>query len=238
MSKSMNLSILAIETCSETCSVAVSHNDKQHQLISKEPRGHADNILPLIDKIMHKADLQLSDLDVIAFSRGPGAFTGVRVGTAVAQGLSLATKLPLVAVSSLAVLAQTSYRVTGIKRCIAALDARMSEVYIGFYQLSDKGCMLAEQDDQVAPAVSVNCGNEQKHLDNSDVWQGYGPGWSNYPEQMKQRFTNWSLQLPETLVYPEAIDLLSLAELEYQEGRLLDPAEAIPVYVRDNVVRS
>ncbi|MFT5520688.1 MAG: tRNA threonylcarbamoyladenosine biosynthesis protein TsaB [Enterobacterales bacterium] len=238
MSKSMSLSILAIETCSETCSVAVSHNDITHQLISTVPRGHADNILPLIDKIMDKAGLQLSDLDVIGFSRGPGAFTGVRIGTAVAQGLSLASKLPLVAVSSLAVLAQTSYRVTGIKHCIPALDARMSEVYLGFYQLNDKGCMVAEQDDQVAAAESVNCEKEQQYLEGAHVWQGYGPGWTNYPEQINKRFADWSVEVPKTLVYPEAIDLLALAELEYQEGRLLDPAEAIPVYVRDQVVRS
>jgi tRNA threonylcarbamoyladenosine biosynthesis protein TsaB len=234
----MSKSILAIETCSETCSVAVSHNGKLHQLISTEPRGHADNILPLTDKIMDQAGLELSELDVIAFSRGPGAFTGVRVGTAVAQGLSLATKLPLVAVSSLAVLAQTSYRVTGNKRCIAALDARMSEVYLGFYKLGDNGCMMAEQDDQVAAAESVNCKNEHKYLDDSELWQGYGPGWTNYPEQIKQRFNKWSFELPKALYYPEAIDLLSLAEFEYKEGRLLDPAQAMPVYVRDNVVRS
>ena len=234
----MSLSILAIETCSETCSVALSHNGESRQLISSEPRGHADNILPLIDNIMHKAGIQLTDLDVIAFTRGPGAFTGVRIGTAVAQGLAVATKLPLVAVSSLAVLAQTSYRVTGSKSCISALDARMSEVYLGFYQLHDNGCMVAEQDDQVAAASAVICADEHNYLKSGQKWQGYGPGWTNYPEQMAKRFDQWSLQIPETLVYPEAIDLLYLAEIEYQEGRLLDASEAIPIYVRDQVVRS
>jgi tRNA threonylcarbamoyladenosine biosynthesis protein TsaB len=237
MNKTASKSILAIETCSETCSVAVSHKGKSHQIISIEPRGHADNILPLVDKVLNEANLQLNDLDVIAFTRGPGAFTGVRIGTAVAQGLSLATKLPLVAVSSLAVLAQTSYRVTGNRRCIPALDARMSEVYIGFYQLNDNGCMVAEQADQVVDAASVNCENEQHYLENPQCWQGYGPGWTNYPEQIKQRFAHWTIDSPKALVYPEALDLLSLAEVEYGEGRLLQPEQAIPVYVRDQVVR-
>ncbi|PCJ45620.1 MAG: tRNA (adenosine(37)-N6)-threonylcarbamoyltransferase complex dimerization subunit type 1 TsaB [Gammaproteobacteria bacterium] len=233
----MSLTLLAIETCSEACSIALLIDGKVSQLVSNEPRGHADHVLPFVEKLLRQADISLKNLDAIAFTRGPGAFTGVRIGTSVAQGLALSSNLPLIAVSSLAVLAQTSYRHTDLTHCIPALDARMSEVYVGFYQLDNNDCMVELENDQVAPALDIACSNEQNIIAQSDHWQGYGPGWTNYPDQMQQRFSNWKVAYPEGLFFPEALDLLTLAEAQYQDGKLLDPAEAMPVYVRDKVVR-
>lgn len=234
----MKSSILAIETCSEICSVALFYKGSQLQNISTEPRGHADSILPMIHQLLKKADVSLKQLDAIAFTRGPGAFTGVRIGTSVAQGLSVATDLPLIAVSSLAVLAQGSYRETGNDHCLAALDARMSEVYFGLYSLNDDGLMAATQADQVATACKLQCFSEQKQIQDRILWQAAGPGWHNYSLSMQQRFKNWQLEWPKQLSYPLAKDLLTHAEVHYIAGKLLDPADALPVYIRDKVVRN
>lgn len=233
----MTKSILAIETCSETCSVALVHGDKQNQLLSDEPRGHADNVLPMIDKLLSSAQLSLDQLDAIAFTRGPGAFTGVRIGTSVAQGLAVGANLPVIAVSSLQVLAQGSYREEGISRCLAALDARMSEVYFGAYELNEHKLMIAVQDEQVNSGENIVCVNEQKAIAEQNSWQARGPGWNNYIDEMKSRFSQWNINFPEQIIYPQAIDLLTLAQWQFANGDLLDPEHALPVYVRDQVVR-
>ena len=119
------------------------HGGDTQQVQSLEPRGHASNILPMVDELLTQYQVNLSELDAIAFTRGPGAFTAVRIGTSVAQGLAVGANLPLIAVSSLAVLAQGSYRVSGTERCLTALDARMSEVYFGIYQLNEDKLMAA-----------------------------------------------------------------------------------------------
>ena len=229
----MTKSILAIETCSESCSVALHHQNIQYQQISTEPRGHADNVLPMVEQVLADAKISLKSLDAIAFTRGPGAFTGVRIGTSVAQGLSLGTNLPLIAVSSLAVLAQGSYRGTSSENCLAALDARMSEVYFGQYQLNSDGLMVALQDDQVASPNAVTCVDEDKQVSEQNEWYTAGAGWLNYSDDMIQRFKDWNTQSQSERLYPEAIDLLTLAQWHYANGDLLDPAEALPVYVRD-----
>jgi len=234
----MHHSILAIETCGENCSVAVTIGGNTQQLLSTEPRGHADNILPMIEQLLQQLKVNINDLDAIAFTRGPGAFTGVRIGTSVAQGLAVATALPLIAVSSLAVLAQGSYRETENKQCLAALDARMSEVYFGMYQLNNNGLMVAVQEEQVAAPVQIDCKNETVIIAEKQQWQAIGPGWINYEEAMQQRFQKWQLHCPERIQFPQAIDLLCIAQSHFAQGKLLDPADALPVYVRDQIVKS
>ena len=233
----MSKSILAIETCSESCSVALLHQGKQQQIISTEPRGHANNVLPMIDTVLAKAEIKLSELHAIAFTRGPGAFTGVRIGTSVAQGLAVGANLPLIAISSLAVLAQGSYRATGNTRCLATLDARMEEVYIGVYQLNENKLMTAVQDDQVAAAEQIGIADEQIQISLQSNWQAVGSGWNNYQQAMSERFKDWHISHSTQLEYPEAIDLITLADWHYDNGDLLDAAEALPVYIRDQVVR-
>ncbi len=230
--------ILAIETCSESCSVALLFNGEQQQQISTEPRGHADAVLPMVERLLQQADIRLKQLDVIAFTRGPGAFTGVRIGTSVAQGLALATDLPLIAVSSLAVLAQGSYRETAKKHCLAALDARMSEVYFGVYQLNKAGLMLSTEEDQVAKPENVLLKEEKKLLSSSKSWQVAGAGWVNYKHALQERFRVWNLLEQKHFPYPQAQDLLTQANWYFDNDQLIDPAQAIPVYVRDKVVRS
>ncbi len=230
--------ILAIETCSESCSVALLYNEEHQQQISTEPRGHADAVLPMVEQLLRQADISLKQLDVIAFTRGPGAFTGVRIGTSVAQGLALATDLPLIAVSSLAVLAQGSYRETAIKYCLAALDARMSEVYFGVYQLNMAGLMLSTEEDQVVNPENVLLKEEKKLLLSSKCWQAAGVGWVNYKDALQERFSEWNLLEQKYCPYPQAQDLLTQANWYLKNDHLIDPAQAIPVYVRDKVVKS
>ncbi len=232
----MTITLLAIETCSESCSVALLHNGEHQQLLSTQPKGHADNVLPMVEQLLAQAELSMSGIDVIAFTRGPGAFTGVRIGTSVAQGLALATDLPLIAVSSLAVLAQGCYRETESKYCLTALDARMSEVYFGIYRVNEAGIMVSTQEDQVAKPLGLQIATEDEYISKQHNCQAMGAGWVNYPDQMRQRFKLWKLREQEHFPYPEAQDLLTQAIWLFEKNEVVDPAQALPVYIRDKVV--
>ena len=130
--------LLALETAQQGCSVAIWSN---HQCISfehnQDPRAQTQQILPMIVTVMAAHNLKWSDLDAIAFSRGPGAFSGVRIGATVTQALAWVHHLPVIPVSSLQALAQRAYQTTGIQQVSAVLDARMNEVYCADYQLKD-----------------------------------------------------------------------------------------------------
>jgi tRNA threonylcarbamoyladenosine biosynthesis protein TsaB len=131
--------ILAIDTSGEACSAALLTEKGLQQRLALEPRRHADLILGMVAALMEEADLRLRDLDALAFGRGPGSFTGVRIATAVVQGLAFGADLPVVPVSTLAGLAQGQHRRQGARQCLAALDARMGELYWGRYVLDSSG---------------------------------------------------------------------------------------------------
>src|SRR5688572_16016384 len=142
--------ILAIETATEACSVALLHGGKTLQRFEHRPQAQADLVLPMIEAVLSEAGLKTQDLDAIAYGRGPGSFTGLRIAAAVTQGIAVATGLPVIPVSTLAVIAQGVYRVHGREKVIAAIDARMQEIYWGYYRLQN-GLMTAVGDEQVSP---------------------------------------------------------------------------------------
>jgi tRNA threonylcarbamoyladenosine biosynthesis protein TsaB len=124
--------LLALDTATEACSVAVLHDGRVHSHYEVIPRLHAQRLLPMIKQIMAEAGAPLSAIDAIAFGRGPGAFTGVRIAIGVVQGLAFGLDRPVLPVSNLAVLAQGAYRLHGARQVAAAIDARMDEVYWGW----------------------------------------------------------------------------------------------------------
>lgn len=127
----MSTRILAIDTATEACSVALYNQGETLAHFELCAREHTQRILPLVQQILAEAGLSLKQLDALAFGRGPGSFTGVRIGIGIAQGLSLGAELPLLPVSTLQTMAQGAYRQTGADRVLAAIDARMGEVYWG-----------------------------------------------------------------------------------------------------------
>ena len=142
------IKLLALETATEHCSVAIWQRDGagQMQCIARRqhaPRQQTELILPMVDELLAESGLALTQLTALAYSCGPGAFTGVRIAAAVAQGLAFGAGLPVVPVSSLQTLAQAAYRQYGARAVLAAFDARMQEIYAGAYVLGADGLMQA-----------------------------------------------------------------------------------------------
>ncbi|MEL0036249.1 MAG: tRNA (adenosine(37)-N6)-threonylcarbamoyltransferase complex dimerization subunit type 1 TsaB [Gammaproteobacteria bacterium] len=229
----MNASILAIEASSETCSIALQHHDKTYQRSTDIPRGHAKHILPMIQDTLAEADCPTNQLDVIAVTNGPGAFTSVRIGVAVCQGLASALRCPVISVSSLAVMAYQALTESGCRSALVALDARMDEVYFGAYSLDSDGLPEPLQPDCVSKPEQL----ELAHHDALDSLCVTGMGWDAYAIEMTTRFSDYDYQRL-AFQFPSAVSLLAIAEQKYQAGAYHDVTELIPVYLRDQVVHS
>ena len=224
------LRILAIETATAACSAALYIDGKISESHAQAPREHALLILPMIDALLAEAGVPVGALDAIAYGRGPGSFTGVRIAASVVQGIAFAADLPVVAVSTLATLALGAMRTTGAHRVMAALDARMAEVYWGLY---------AREEPDALPRLlgeECVCAPETVALPESGVWTAAGSGWASYRQALLERAgQRVSGVLPD--LEPRAGDLVSLAAQGYRQGAVLRPEEAVPVYLRDTVVR-
>ena len=219
----MFIKMLAIESATDSCSVALRVGKNTKQSLSMQPRSHSELILPMVDELMSEAGLEIKQLDAIAFGCGPGSFTGLRIATGMVQGLAFGSNVPVVAVSSLAVLAQTAYRLYGIKNLISSFDARMNEIYWAVYCQNEQGLMSLQGQEKV-------CLPEDVALEIDNVMFGAGSG-GIYLEVFQKKYPqikDWILEC-----VPEAIDLLDLAVAEYQKGNCLSPEKAIPVYLRE-----
>jgi len=218
--------LLAIDTATEACSAALLVDEQLTERVEIAPRGHADLLLPMVESLLGEADLVLADLDGIAFDRGPGSFTGVRIGASVVQGLAFAAALPVFPVSSLAALAQALIREGGDGTLLAAIDARMDEVYWGVFR-AESGRAVAAGDERVVPA-------EQVPAAPPGPWQAIGSGWDRYQERLVATLG----RAPERLIaerYPLARDVATLAVEALLSGSGLPAEAALPVYLRDQV---
>jgi len=135
--------ILAVETAGNDCSVALAIEGTIVQQVEATPRAHAKKILPMVDSLLARAGVGLADLDAIAYTKGPGSFTGLRIGFGVVQGLAFGARVPVIGVSTLEVMAQRAVLALGITEGLvaAALDARMNEVYLGVYAIGERGLL-------------------------------------------------------------------------------------------------
>lgn len=224
------MNLLALDASTDACSVALWLDGKLDERFDVVPRGHTDLILPMVDELINGAGLTLADMDAIAFARGPGAFTGVRIATGVVQGLAYAKDLPVIPVSTLAALAQGAWREHQWQHVVACLDARMDEVYWGAYQYID-GRMQA-----VAADECVTAAHQAPPLE-GDEWAGAGSGWSAYAEDLQARYQGQIKRLDGDC-YPHAQDIAVLASFAAAAGEMLPVEQALPVYLRDKVVRN
>ncbi|HDS1736149.1 MULTISPECIES: tRNA (adenosine(37)-N6)-threonylcarbamoyltransferase complex dimerization subunit type 1 TsaB [Pseudomonas] len=215
--------LLALDTATEACSVALLHDGKVTSHYEVIPRLHAQKLLPMIKQLLADAGVPLSALDAIAFGRGPGAFTGVRIAIGVVQGLAFALERPVLPVSNLAALAQGVLRERGIQQVAAAIDARMDEVYWGCYQASEGEMRLLGREAVLAPERVVLPEGSKGD------WFGAGTGW-NYAERLAP-----SVSASDATLLPNALDVLSLANFAWDRGEAIPADQAQPVYLRDNV---
>lgn len=216
--------ILAIDTATEACSAALWQNGAVLSRYQVAPRGHTDLILPMVAELLAEGELRLQDLDGLAFGRGPGSFTGVRITLGVAQGLAFGADLPLLGVSNLQALAQGAHRVCGAEQALSAIDARMGEIYVGGFELK-QGLMTEQCAEQVLTPDQFLSDS----LDNHWAY-GVGSGLVTY-SALATRVNTECAAHP----YPEAQDLLPQALALWQAGLGVDAANAQPVYLRDTV---
>ena len=221
------MKILALDTATEACSVALGIGADCIERYEELDRGHAERLLPMVDEILAEAGLTLSSLDAIAFGRGPGAFTGVRLAASVAQGLAFGAGLCVVPVSDLAAVAQ---RAAGLRRGIACVlavnDARMREVYWAEFRAGQLVEVTGEERvsasrDVVLPVIE-------------GPWLAVGRGLRVAPE-LADRCQAAGAELHIDLL-PRAREVLELAHPVVAGGLMLPPERALPVYVRDRVV--
>ncbi|GAC20402.1 tRNA (adenosine(37)-N6)-threonylcarbamoyltransferase complex dimerization subunit type 1 TsaB [Paraglaciecola arctica] len=219
------MNILVIDTATEACSVALEVNEQVFHRFEVCPQQHSQRILPMIDEVLKEAKVTLQDLDYLAFGRGPGSFTGVRIATGVLQGLALGTGHKVVGISTLAAMAQQAYEQNRSEQVTAAIDARMSEVYFGQYKLEQNVMTLIGVEQVVPPEEGAEL------LTNCPKMTGVGTGWQAYPDLNAAA----KIEVLADILYPNALYMLPLAKSLIANGQAVDVEEIQPVYLRDKV---
>lgn len=224
----MSARILALDTATEACSAALQNLQQIDARFEIAPRDHTQRILPLVQELLQAQQLDLTALDVLAFGRGPGSFTGVRIGIGIAQGLALGANLPMIGVSSLATMAQGAWRLTGATRVLAAIDARMGELYWAEYQRDENGEWLgAETEAVIKPELA-----QERIAALGGEWTAVGTGWQAYPHLL----TSPGAQLiASDVLLPAAEDMLPLALSAWLRDEAVAVENAEPVYLRNEV---
>jgi tRNA threonylcarbamoyladenosine biosynthesis protein TsaB len=216
------MKILAIETSTEYCSVALWLDSVSYELKELVGQKHSERLISMVDEVLKDAGIKIQQLDGIAFGKGPGSFTGVRIACGVAQGLALGADVSVVGVCTLHALAEAS----GKDKVIAALDARMGELYLAAYEKRNgewtaviEPCLCKPDD---APQVA------------GDNWFGAGSGYAVNDGALSQHYGKQLIGTDAQAV-PQAGAVAQIAALEFARGNAVDAALALPLYLRDKV---
>jgi tRNA threonylcarbamoyladenosine biosynthesis protein TsaB len=228
------MNLLAFELSTEACSVAVLAGGEVRERHEIAPRKHAEYALPWAEALLAEAGIAKSALDAIAVGRGPGAFTGVRLGISIAQGIALALDVPAVPVSTLRALAMRALPLGAGAgdRVFAAIDARMREVYVARFRL-DAGAdglldAIADGDEAVMPPDAVPA------PDGDGPWFGVGTGFGALDGALRQRFGD-RLVAVDAEALPHAADVARLAAAALRRGEGIAPERLEPAYLRNAV---
>lgn len=218
--------ILAIDAATEACSAALLVEEAVTERFEVPGRGHAARLLPMADELLREAGIDARELDAIAFGRGPGGFTGLRIAAGLAQGLAAGFGLPVLPVSNLAAVAAAAARSAGAVHVLACMDARMGQVYWGAYDCPGAapaavGTERLDLPEAVAPPGAA-------------AWFGAGHGFAAHP-QLAARL-GASLAGVDATILPRAADIARIAAVDFAAGRGLAAARGLPVYLRDDVV--
>ncbi|EPE37757.1 hypothetical protein CF66_2203 [Candidatus Photodesmus katoptron] len=226
----MNKTILAINTATENCSIAlITHNNELYIRNEIALKCHTQKILPMIDEVLKEAKITLNQIHSIAYARGPGSFTSLRIGICIAKGLAFSKNLPMIGISSLQSIAQNIYRRYGLTRVACAIDARMNEIYWGnFYRLKD-GSWNSIDIESTIPYKTL----EKKLINTKSV---FGIAKTKL-ETCSENLNKILIKFKNTkTIYSEAQDIAYLAKFELEKGNVLSVNEATPVYLRDKIV--
>jgi len=219
--------LIALDTSTESCSAALLLDDELRLRVELTERSHAELLLPMIDALLSDAGLAPEALDGIAFGRGPGAFTGLRIAAGVAQGLAFAARLPVAAVSSLAAVADLVPALAG-EPVLVCNDARMGELYWGVYRREADGSVATLS----AEAVSSP---DRAGEDAAGLRHAAGNALGAYPA-LAQRLADCGIAVHPGL-HPRADAVARLGARIIAAGAGVPAELALPVYVRDDVAR-
>lgn len=214
------MKILALETAADPGTVALWRDGEVVARACAPARSNSETLLPLAETTLRESGLGFADLDGIAFGAGPGSFTGLRVACGVAQGLAFARDLPLLGVGTLEAMALES----GFERVIVLLDARMGEVYVGFFEHGKQVGEIGVYSPQDVP------------LPDTSGWLACGNALAAYPllrERLSPFADSWQ---PELM--PSAAGVARIAASRFLRGEAIDPADAVPLYVRNKVAKT
>lgn len=214
--------ILALDTSSEFCSVALWRDGVASERSEQVGQKHSERLMDMLHTLLCDADVKLAQLDGIAFGMGPGSFTGVRIACGVTQGLALGADLPVVGICTLQALAEAS----GQARVIAALDARMNEIYLAVY----------EQVNGVWVTVVEPCLCKPEHTPavSGEGWFGAGSGFIAHGAALQASYAEQLCGVDGSIV-PQASAVAKLAAIQFALGLGVDAALATPLYLRDKV---
>lgn len=224
------MKIISIDASTEACSTALYTKDNiflRHQV---SPKQHSKLLLNMLDDLVKEAKTSLLEIDAFAYGNGPGSFTGLRIAASIAQGLAFAADKPIVTISTLQALAQLAWRRFGYSRVFAAIDARMHEVYFGFYALDKDDIMQNCTLDQISsPQLFTNLSADIL----TQTWYGVGSGVANYQELLARSLP--CVEISEPILYPSALEISILASHKFIQCGGVPPEQALPVYLRNKV---
>ena len=214
------MNILAIDTCTEVASITLSILSQKTSRVILDMAKSSGQILKLCDEVFCETGVDLNEVDVIVYTKGPGAFTGVRMCVSVTQGLSLASGIPTMGFSTLELLGFKAANSFNSQKIAIAIDARMGEVYWAIYE---HGLLLNER----------IC--EPDNVDKlSRDYIGVGSGWESYEESLTEQS---NIKQIESDFYPESVDLIELFLLAIENGQMATFELPQPTYLRNNVAQ-
>ncbi|GHC16033.1 tRNA (adenosine(37)-N6)-threonylcarbamoyltransferase complex dimerization subunit type 1 TsaB [Kushneria pakistanensis] len=223
-------SLLALDASSSACSVALWMDGNVIGRVEHAPRGHTRRLMPMIDALLDEAGIARGSLDAIAYGHGPGSFTGIRIAAGVAQGIAYGLERPLLGISTLRALALSAWCGDGAGLVMPALDARLGELYVALYQVDQGRPEVLMADSVMAP--------EALKLPSCQPWSitmiGSGVSLKDRLSDEVRECVGATLEHRE----PEACDIVQLAAMDFASGLITSPQEALPIYLRDQVVSS
>lgn len=226
------MNILAIDTATESCSAALSVGGEVISRYELAPRRHNHLILEMAQSLLSEAGLSLQQLDGVAFGRGPGSFTGVRIAASVVQGLAFGLDIPVLPVSTLQAMAHRAWRINKISYSLVAIDARMGEVYWSACHLEQQGQVELLTEEKVISPDAIHIPGDMIGY----PWHALGTGWKSYGDRMLECL-GIDLLSSEPEWFPHSHDIAVMAQYALIKGQGVPVENALPVYLRNQVAK-
>lgn len=223
------MKLIALETSTIACSVALRCGDEVRERHVVRAKEHTRLLLPMVRELLAEAGIPASGLDAIVLGNGPGSFIGIRIAASVAQGLAYGSGIGIVPVSSLAAVAAEVFDRCGAERVLVAQDAHMNEVYLAGFRRGAGGLPVADGEAVVQPPGAIDFPG----TDRASKWHAAGAGWQRYPE-LQQRNAERIAALSNAGL-PRALYLLPSGIAAWREGSVTAPMDLEPDYVRERV---